>query len=279
MCAREFILRCVQPILTADLFAPINDELLALLRGLDAADWSKPTSAGAWTVKDVAAHMLDTTLRRLAMHRDGWEPPLPPDAFDGGLGAFVNNMNRDGVAYWSRASPALLIELHETYGRQMAEFLETLDPHAPAKWAVSWAGDEESPMWFDVARELTERWIHQQQIRDAVGAPPLYDPRYFGPVLDAFMLALPYTYREVDAPEGTAIEFKVDDRTWLLRRGERWELEGQTGLSVPHTTVKMSGDTAWRLFTKGLTREEAARRTTIAGDYGDAVLSMLCIVA
>ena len=34
-------------------------------------------------------------------------------------------------------------------------------------------GRGESAHWFDVGRDYTERWLHQQQIRDAVGAPPL----------------------------------------------------------------------------------------------------------
>jgi len=42
-----------------------------LLRGLSPADWNAPKLAGAWTVKDVAAHLLDGNLRTLAMLRDG----------------------------------------------------------------------------------------------------------------------------------------------------------------------------------------------------------------
>lgn len=54
-----------QPIPVAHLLAPLHDELVALLRGIGDDEWNAPTSAGAWTVKDVTAHLLDTTLRRL----------------------------------------------------------------------------------------------------------------------------------------------------------------------------------------------------------------------
>ena len=37
-------------------------------------------------------------------------------------------------------------------------------------FGVAWAGEERSPAWFDVARELTERWHHQAHIRLATGA-------------------------------------------------------------------------------------------------------------
>lgn len=33
---------------------------------------------------------------------------------------------------------------------------------------VSWASDGPVPYWFNVAQEFTERWVHQQQMREAV---------------------------------------------------------------------------------------------------------------
>jgi uncharacterized protein (TIGR03083 family) len=235
----------LDPILTQHLFRPLHVELVALLRGLDAAEWRAPTVAGTWTVKDVAAHLLDTALRRLSMHRDGYVPPLAP-AED--LAAFVNGLNTEGVAFARRLSPDLLVDLIERYGAQMAAFLESLDPFADAQWGVSWAGEEHSPMWFDVARELTERWHHQQQIRDATGRPPLYDV-YLAPVVATFVRALPFTYRDVEAAEGTTVVLRIDDLAWSLVREGAWTLHpGET--SSPATRVTMSGDRAWRLFTR-----------------------------
>jgi hypothetical protein len=48
----------------------------------------------AWQVKDVAAHLLDTSLRRLSLHRDGDSSPhlMPgPD----GLLPFLNRLNAE----------------------------------------------------------------------------------------------------------------------------------------------------------------------------------------
>ena len=64
-------MRKPEPILVAHLFAPLHDELLALLRSLTPDEWDAPTVAGAWTVKDVTAHLLDTCLRRLYAGRTG----------------------------------------------------------------------------------------------------------------------------------------------------------------------------------------------------------------
>jgi uncharacterized protein (TIGR03083 family) len=268
-------MRTPQPILTGHLFTPIHERLMSLLRSLTAEEWLAPTVAGSWRVRDIAAHLLDTGLRRLSMHRDGHEPPLAPDAFENGLGGFANNANAGGVAYAQRLSTEMLIDLHGHTGPQLADFLASLDPFAEAKWPVSWAGEERSENWFDVARELTERWHHQQQIRDAVGREPLYE--FLAPVIDTFVRALPYAYREVEAHDGTAIVLRIDDAGWTLMRDQsRWQLyAGATDLPV--TSVTMTGDAAWRVFTK----QKIDPRAQIDGEasYAEALLRMVAIVA
>ena len=38
-------------------------------------DWDRPTACALWSVRDIAAHLLDDDLRRLSFHRDGQPPP------------------------------------------------------------------------------------------------------------------------------------------------------------------------------------------------------------
>jgi hypothetical protein len=66
---------------------------------------------------------------------------------------------------------------------QSADFHESLDPFARAIFNVSWAGEETSPNWFDTARELTERWHHQQQIRLATHRPGIMTRELYNPVI------------------------------------------------------------------------------------------------
>jgi uncharacterized protein (TIGR03083 family) len=250
-------MRKVEPILTAHLFAPLHDELIALLRGLTPEEWNAPTVAGAWTVKDVAGHLLDTNLRRLSFHRDALQPP-PFTSFA--------DINQNGVAFMRRLSPALLIDQMDRYGRELSAFFETHDPFGPAKWSVSWAGEETSENWFDVAREFTERWHHQQQIRDAVGRPPLH--QYLGVVLDTFVRAVPYTYRD---RAGTVV-LRIDDAAWSLVDGLLYAGEAPD----PSATVTMTGDAAWRVFTK----QPIDPRARVEGDarLAEPLLKMLAIV-
>jgi uncharacterized protein (TIGR03083 family) len=255
-------MRVPEPIQTAHLFAPLHEELIALLRSLTPEEWNAPTVAGAWTVKDVAAHLLDTCLRRLSIHRDAHEPP-PLTSF--------NDINQSGVAFAKRLSPAMLIDLHERFGPQLCAFMQSLEPSAPAKWPVSWAGEEESQNWFDVARELTERWHHQQQIRDATGRPPLYE-RYLAPVLDTFMRALPYTYREIHGSPLVVRIINEGEGVWSLVGGKLYAGEAPDAA----TTVTLRGDKAWRIFTKQTIDVEAR----IEGDarLAEPLLRMLAIV-
>ena len=254
-------MRAPEPIRTEHLFAPLHAELITLLRSLSADEWNAPTVAGAWTVKDVAAHLLDTAMRRLSLQRDGHfrEGPFDPNA-----------ANAVWVEAMQRVSPRVLIELMDRYGRENAEYLASLDPFARAHWGVAWAGEEESPVWFDVARELTERWHHQQQIRDAVGRAPLYEP-YLSAVIATFVRALPFTYRDVDAPGGTAIVFNE----WTLVRDGAWTLyEGRA--QNPTTTIDIDAALAWRVFTKQKIDPHA--RSAGEARYAEPLLRMVTVI-
>ena len=60
----------VTPIQVLPLFPVLDDKLSELLRSLSSEDWQQPTLARKWTVKDVAAHLLDGNLRTLSFVRD-----------------------------------------------------------------------------------------------------------------------------------------------------------------------------------------------------------------
>jgi uncharacterized protein (TIGR03083 family) len=226
-------LRPVQPVHTAHLFPGLHAELMALLRGLAHDDWGRLTWADPWTVKDVVAHLLDGQMRKLSICRDGIAivPPGGAPADYRALLRFLDDLNAEWIAAARRIGPKVLIDLLDTIGPQDAAYVASLDPDAPARFNVAWAGDAVSPNWFDVGREYTERWHHQQQIRDAVGAPGLASRHWLHPVLDVSVRALPHAYRDVPARAGDAVSLVVTGDagdTWsLVRRADAaraWEL-------------------------------------------------------
>jgi hypothetical protein len=108
--------------------------------------------------------------------------------------------------------------------------------------AVSWAAPGvPAPAWLDVAREYTEYWVHQQQVRDAVGRPGACSERLMAPVIDTFVRAVPYALRKLSPAPGTTVQIGV---------------------------------------TRGITVETARERATIAGDQdlGSAVLTLVAII-
>ncbi|HXB55115.1 MAG TPA: maleylpyruvate isomerase N-terminal domain-containing protein [Vicinamibacteria bacterium] len=272
-----------RPILTAHLFPTIEARLIELLRGLTPEDWEKQTISPKWKVKDVTAHLLDTQLRKLAIVRDGGAPEPAEIRSPSDLVALVNRLNEEGVRCYRRLSPSLLISMMEMASRQSAEFHQSLDPQAPARFAVSWAGEEASPNWFDTAREFTERWHHQQQIRLAVDRPGIMTPELYHPVLECFMRGLPHAYRDVVRNQGAWLRFDIAGEcggTWFLHReGNSWRL-GDRASGPPTSGVTIPQEIAWRIFTKGITREAAVAHVRVDGDQdlGIHVLGMTTIV-
>ncbi|MBI3404298.1 MAG: maleylpyruvate isomerase N-terminal domain-containing protein [Acidobacteria bacterium] len=273
----------LSPILTAHLYGKLEDCLLDLLRSLSPEEWEKQTVSPKWKVKDVVAHMLDTQLRKLSMGRDGNLPPAKKfDSRDEFL-AFINGLNQDGVKKYRTLSPKNLIAQMEATSKESAAYHESLDLMAPAIFGVSWAGEEKSLNWFDTARELTERWHHQQQIRLAVDKPGIMTREFYFPVLDCFMRALPFHYREVPCPAGQLARFNVSGDcggSWFLyRNDDAWKLIAPPeGELVSETTIPQ--EIAWRIFTKGIDRESARAQITVRGDpkIGLHILNMIAII-
>ncbi|PYY00489.1 MAG: hypothetical protein DMG64_16785 [Acidobacteria bacterium] len=200
----------LKPILTLDLFPILEGKLIELLRCLRHDEWSHPTLAKQWTVKDVTAHLLDGNFKRLSIQRDGFLGLTAPprDGYEAFIG-FINRNNAEWVQAARRLSPRVLIDLMEITSNEVHAFFRGLDPNAPALWGVTWAGEESSANWFDVAREYTERWHHQQQIRVAVGRPGISNRELYFPVLDTFMRGMPHAFRSVRARERTIVEIEI----------------------------------------------------------------------
>jgi uncharacterized protein (TIGR03083 family) len=272
----------LEPIFTAHLFAELERLLIKLLRSLGADEWERPTVAPLWKVRDVTAHLLDTQLRILSIARDGQALDLSALASDAGLTELVNHLNHEGVSFYRRLSPDVLISLMEIASREHSEYQRSLDPFAKARFGVSWAGEEESRNWFNTAREFTERWHHQQQIRLATDRPGIMTREFYNPVLDTFMRALPFHYREVSAKPGSLAQFDVSGEcggSWYLYRDEAsWKLTAEP-LGDKITEVTIPREIAWRVFTKGIDRDGARERVSVVGDrVGLHVLSMLSII-
>jgi hypothetical protein len=144
-------------------------------------------------------------------------------------------------------SPPLITGLLGWSGEQLDAYLRTLDLVSPS--SVYWAGDV--PMWFDLAREFTERWVHYRQVGEAALRDRHDQPQdeYLPLVLRTFVWGFPHQYR-APAPAGTTIAVEVSGLgEWTLTRNSTgWSLdEGRAAAAA--ASLRMSGEAAWRLLT------------------------------
>jgi len=275
----------VIPIPTLHLFPVLDKLLIALLGSLTPADWNKPTVARLWTVKDIAAHLLDTNMRTIS-YAQGYEMAIATQINSyQDLVAYLNELNATWVNAMKRVSPQLLTQQLASTGKQYIEHLNTLNPFEQAKYPVSWAGESTSLNWFDIAREYTEKWHHQQQIRDAVGIPGLMTKELFYPCIATFMYALPHSYRNVNAAYGSVIKISISSdiggHWYLLKTEQKWELLKQQPTKPIQSEVIIDPETAWKFFTKAITPQIALQKSSINGDVllGQTVFNTIAVMA
>lgn len=276
------------PILVANLFPEISRRLVALLRSLSPDEWHLPTVSSRRTVKDIASHLLDGSLRRLSMQRDAYRPPDAQPRADESLVDFLNRLNAEWEIGTRRLSPKVLVDLIEWADVQLADLFKSLDPHGPAIFPVAWAGEDESENWMDVARDYTEKWHHTQQIFEATGQLSTITGRQlFHPCLDIFMRALPFTYRNVKADVGATVVVETTGEaggSWFVQRQSSGWRQVAASPEPATAIVTMDQDTAWKLFTKRRSREairEQLPNIQITGDraLGLHVLDMVSVMA
>jgi hypothetical protein len=151
---------------------------------------------------------------------------------------------------WVRGAAGLssrvIVDILRWSGAQVDDHYANLDLAEDS--SVIWASNSSTPRWFDLCRDFTERWVHQQHIRDAVRQPGSHD-RFLPLVLRTFVWAFPHQYR-AQAPEGTAVGVDLDvGGEWVLvRRPDHWSLEaGPT--DSPEAAIRILAPVAWRQLT------------------------------
>lgn len=285
------------PIETIGLFTPLNKALFELMDSLRDDEWLIPSPIAGRTVKDLFTHILDGTLRRLSYQRDGFQDASRQISIESyhDLVTYIQELNTEWISSTRRLSPRILRDLLKISEPQLAEFFTTLDPFAPAPFSVAWAGEDVSENWFDIAREFTEKWHHQMQIRLVLDRALLLDTMYIRPFYQTCLLGLPHTLSKIiDAEDGLKVRVSITGTTRLSRitvteHGVWRNLEGLAldsmleDRSVRYDAeIAIPEDVAWILFTNTDRNKEAYRsRITASGrrELIDAVLGMVNVMS
>jgi uncharacterized protein (TIGR03083 family) len=274
----------LQPVIVLEIIPKERENLITMLSELSNEDWTAPTMCTGWSVKDLAAHLLGDDIGILNMrdHPEQWLPQKEQIEWDD-LVALINGLNQAWVETTRRISAPVLIDFLKLTGEQTYQHFKKLDPYSLGR-PVSWAGPEPAPVWLDIAREYTERWVHQQQIREALQQPVLTEPAFLSPVLSTFMRAIPHTFQPVDLPSTTAININIQGKAgskWcLVKEGHQWHLY-QSSADIAVAALSVDQDTAWRMFTNSISEEQAVQKCVFSGDQalGLLVLDAVAIIA
>jgi uncharacterized protein (TIGR03083 family) len=256
------------PVAVTPLFKAERAKLVDLLAGLSESDWHRPTPCPEWTVLGLACHLLGGDLGLLARHRDGHYGTPPPDgASESEFIAWLDDLQMEWVRAARRLSPRLVVELLAWTGPQIIETLQAEDPSASSA-RVSWAGPQPVPVWLDQLRELSECWIHRQQLLQALDLASDLDPVVLRPILLAMRWAYAYRLGGVAAADGDTVSIAITGpvtETWfLVASGGRWDFRMEHG---PRTvaTLSMTTDQAWRLLSNNLPHDSLSE-LDITGD-------------
>jgi uncharacterized protein (TIGR03083 family) len=277
------VMNRVVPIQTLHLFSELDKLLIQLLRSLSADDWDSPTLSPQWTVKDIAAHLLDGNLRALSIGRDAYrgDPPTNVSNYRE-LVTYLNDLNTIWVLAYKRISPHILIDQLECTGKEYIQYLHSLEPFERAMFPVAWAGEEESENWFHIAREYTEKWHHQQQIREAIGLQhALMTPELFNPSIETFLRALPYAYRHVEAQVGTIVKIDITGEgggTWYIEKTfADWRFVKNVTDATAAASIAMPTGIAWKIFTKAM-KASAAGTQIVTNGTQELITPLLTMV-
>lgn len=253
---------------TLHLFPKLNSSLIRILSELSPRQWNNDTLCKKWTIKDIAAHLLDGALRRLSAGRDAYPAGAPDIRSYKELLSYLNDLNSDWVKAYRRVSPLILTEQLRSVQEQLYEYLKSLDPDGIALFPVSWAGEKISSNRFDIAREYTERWLHQQQIRQAAGAESILERELYHPFLQTCMQALAFHYQGIRGSPGTLIQVEIVGEAggiWSVIRGEqKWEFTDTDRQA--DSQVFIDQNIAWMLFSKGIDIREAGQYWQVTGN-------------
>jgi uncharacterized protein (TIGR03083 family) len=242
---------------------------------LSDAEWDAPTECVGWSVRDQLSHVIGTELWLL-----GHASPPPVDPAP----AHVHNPIGEQNEAWveerrGRPGIAVLDEFIEVTGRRVAELTgfseERFEVVGPSPIG-------EVPYREFMWTRAFDSWIHEQDIRRAVGRPGNRDGAAEELTFDRVAGAMGYVVgRQVKPPEGSTVVWEISGP---LGRTLSVGIEAGRGVVLevapPQPTVQLTLDaeTFWRLGVGRIDPSGALAAGSVAL-AGDEALGRAVVVA
>jgi uncharacterized protein (TIGR03083 family) len=259
--------------------ALVWSSVLELCEPFDEADWDKETACPGWTVKDQVAHLGGLE----AMFLGRPQPPALPERaphIRNDIGA-ANEAVVEVRRSWT--GKQVLDELREISEERLAQLRQMSDEDL--------AKDSWTPIGPGTYRDLIrvrafDAWVHEQDIREAVGRAGHLDGPVAENALARCLMAMPFVVgKKAAAPEGSTVVFEVTGPTQSTLA-----IEVSAGRARPTGEIPDDPDVRLEIgflaFTRlGCGRADpraalAANEVAIAGDtaLGEAIVQNLAFM-
>lgn len=176
----------------------------ALLDELDVSEWDTPTELPGWTVKDCISHITGT--ERMMMGDP--QPDVPIAHLE-----HVKNPFGETVEVWvEERRPWTPAQVRAEYDEQIARRVAELRATSTEKLdeVGMWPLGEMSYRDFLKVR-VFDSWMHEQDIRRALGRPGNLDGPIVALALERFNGALGFVVgKKAGAPDGSSVVFELD---------------------------------------------------------------------
>jgi uncharacterized protein (TIGR03083 family) len=260
-----------------DIWATAVADVVALLRSLDEDDWSRPTDCPGWDVKAVAAHLAHLESVLAGHPQDHVEVPQAAHVVSL-TGAYTE---QGPLARASWTPEAIVDELESSAATRLAEL--RADPPADAAGAPPRTPADAAWPWETLlSNRPLDVWMHEQDIRRAVGRPGGLDGPAAAHVVRVFARSLGFVVgKRVAPPAGTSVLLDVAGPV-PLRTAVVVGEDGRAGTPAvepadPTVTLRM-GVEAFTVLSGGR-RDPADVDVTVEGDQrlGARVLAALAV--
>lgn len=211
---------------------------------LSEADWKAPTECPGWSVQDNLAHVIGMEAAILGRpHPDVEERPDAPHVKND-----IGRSNERWVeAFRDRSGPEVLEEFRAVTGERLVALRAPDMDFGAESWTPVGPGTVRDLLPFRVF----DSWVHEQDMRRAVGKPGGWDGDAARVSLDRLSGVMPMIVgKKVKPPDGATVVFEVVGPAGrdlaIGMEGGRAQVLEQAPVA-PTVRIRMSGDAFLRL--------------------------------
>ncbi|MEU9980483.1 maleylpyruvate isomerase family mycothiol-dependent enzyme [Streptomyces sp. NPDC050856] len=262
----------------ADAWTHSIEAISELVQPLVEGEWNRRTPCPGWSVRDIVSHIIGMECEMLGDPRPIHS--LPRDLFHV-RGDFARYMEMQVDVRRHHTGPEMTAELEYTLIRRARQLRnENRSPDTLIR----------APLGAEQTLELAYRmrafdvWVHEQDLRAALGKPGNLDSPGAYVARDNFLAVLPKVVaKDAGAPPNSAVVFDIHGPVEFLRTvrvdaGGRGTVDGAPSLG-PAATIAMDWETYVRLACGRVKPAAVADRVKTEGDtvLADAILAHFAV--